>query len=155
MLANPQSEKLVQDLGAALVKSADQNGALSDLVKQLSLALELDRRRVLWVPCSSRRLTKDLLVCPGPAVLQSIVAYNAGAANFLQCHDTPSAVNDGPSCFLPPMLMPTQSTEWFDFGPQGAKFSQGIYVCASSTDVAKTLIVGNDVFIYALYRLAA
>jgi hypothetical protein len=75
----------------------------------------------------------------------NVSAYNSGPAQFLQLHDAASAPADG---VAPAMIfaLPAQSSVYFDFGGVGLPFSNGIYICNSSTGPTKTLGGVNSFF---------
>lgn len=144
-----------QDLNKLLGEQAIQLDKLSGSVRDLLQALDLDRKRYVWMGISSGALVNQFQFWRGPCFLGAVIAYNQSAATgYLQAHNFTCAPPDTSPCTLPPLQVPQQTTQAFDFGEVGAFFSSGLYICASSTDVKKTLILTNDYFFFAQIRPA-
>jgi hypothetical protein len=102
---------------------------------------------------SSKVPVKDLLVFNRPLRLQTATVYNAALSlRWVQFHNALSAVPNGASADL---ILPVagQSVATLDFR-QGPFFSNGLYVCASTTDTTKTLTLTNDIVIFCTFSRA-
>jgi len=132
---------------------ADRIAGLSQMVKDLVSGLELDFRRRQWLPFSTNAKVKECIVWRGPCFVKTITGYNAGAQTWYgQAFNSPFAVIEGANTVLPPLIMAAGQKDFFD--ADGMFFDKGLYLCGSSTDVAKTIITTNDLFFYGLYRPA-
>ena len=93
------------------------------------------------------------LVSARPAWLYSLSGFNSGPAQYIQLHDSAAAVSEGLDC-LAGILVPAAQWWYFDFGIGGVRFFNGIYVCNSSTNPAKTIGAADNQFL-ADYRFKA
>lgn len=143
--------ELVKAITAAQAEAGEK---LSQGLKDLVTSFELFRRSQIWTPYNSGDKCKDMLLYRGPCWVRSITVYNASAttSEFLQVFNTVSAPPDGYKTLLPPLALPPGATEFYDMGSEGLYLSTGLYVCGSTTDIAKTLIGSNDFFFFALLR---
>lgn len=131
---------------------ADRISGLDQMVKDLVQGLELDFRRRQWMPFDFVKV-KECVVWRGPVWVKSITGYNSGASTWYgQAHNSNCPVIEGSNTRLPPLIMAAGQKDFFD--ADGMYFDRGLYLCGSSTDVAKTLITTNDLFFYGLYRPA-
>jgi hypothetical protein len=83
--------------------------------------------------------------------LYSVSAYNGSGGNlFLQVHDKASVPADT-SVPLLVQPVPNGTNGYFEF-TNGRPFSNGIYVCFSTTDVTKTLSGSTSVILDVAFR---
>jgi len=144
------------DLRAALASQIVTAGKVNQSVQDLLDALKADWARKLWIPYSSGALVKDAQIATRPVVVRMLAVYNANAGSvwYAQAHNAGLNPGVGQIAILPPMPVLQNTLAAFDLPKEGVVFSNGLYVCGSSTDVGKTLITTTDLFIYALYRFA-
>ena len=102
---------------------------------------------------SSKVPVKDLLIYNRPLRLQTASVYNAGLTlRYAQFHNSVSPVANGATADL---IVPVagQSIATLDFR-QGPFFSNGLYVCCSTTDTTKTLTLSNELIIFCTFSRA-
>ena len=86
-------------------------------------------------------------VATSPGWIYSVSGYNSGAAQFVQIHDAASTVADATNCLH---TLPVGAQQWFSFEfPGGLRVFNGIFLCNSSTDVAKTIGAADCQFVCA------
>ena len=74
-----------------------------------------------------------------PSVLYGLAGYNSNAAaQFIQIHDSATTSADGAAPVFN-ITVPAASNFSIDFGLRGLNFTNGIYVCNSSTSQTKTI----------------
>jgi len=88
----------------------------------------------------------------GPGWLRAVYGYNSGAAQFIQIHDAAALPANGVDCLFG-ILVPASSPFSIAFGEE-MKFENGIVLCNSSTNPAKT-IGAADVQFLCNWRLRA
>jgi hypothetical protein len=144
------------DLRAALASQLDIAAKVNQSVQDMLDALRLDWSRKLWIPYSSGCCVSDARIASRPVIVRSLSVYNQNQANswFVQAHNEANKPADGKIPVIPPLPLASNSVDAFELPEDGILFSQGLYICGSSTDIQKTLITTADLFIYALYRFA-
>jgi len=96
-------------------------------------------------------LANGLQVTTSAAVLYKLTYYNANVAEqFVQLHNAASEPIDTTPAAFSPKVSPELSGQ-LDFGPSGVVFSNGIYVCNSTTALEKTIGLADCQFT-AVYR---
>jgi len=144
-----------QELVKALSDQAQATSKMTENLRDLLTSFELFRRSQIWSPINSADKVKDLVAYKGACYVRSITAYNGGLSTwYLQTHNMFNPAPDGYKTFLPPMPIAPGIPQFYDMGSEGALFSNGLYVCGSTTDVTKTLILTNDIFFFVLLRPA-
>lgn len=90
---------------------------------------------------------KAVQVGTGNGNLQTLRVHNQGDATiYIQLHDAVAAPGNGTAPSAPPI--PVLAGQYFDSDVRFDFFS-GLYICASSTAAAKTLITEDEVWITA------
>jgi hypothetical protein len=79
----------------------------------------------------------------GQCVLLSLLGYNSGAAQLIQIHDAAAAPADGA---VPVLMFDVPANAQFSLDTP-IKFSNGVYVCNSSTPAVKTAGAANCWFL--------
>jgi hypothetical protein len=142
------------DLNAIVAAQTSQVKDLLAAVK--AMADEMARVEKLQIPLSesSRVPAVELQVYNRPLRLLTAVIYNLNLAtlNYVQFHNTVSRPINGSSCDLI-LPVPANSVGYLDFR-EGPFFSNGLYICGSSTDTIKTTILTNDLTIFCTFRAA-
>jgi len=99
---------------------------------------------------NSNGLSNAIQAAAAPARLFSVTCYNNTAGViYLQCHDKASAAAEGDAPKLLVKILP-DTTGGFDWS-SARIFSNGIYICSSSTAATKTLGGASDAIIDATF----
>lgn len=143
-----------EDLQRIVDQQTQALAKISGSIRDLLTALEADRQRRKFEPWCSNAAFNEHQVSKRPIFVKGFTVYNASAANtwYVQIHNACCPPANNQTTRIPPLPVAPNTTEYFDGGDDGVFFENGVYVCGSSTDILKTLISSNDIFVFGLIR---
>jgi len=121
-------------------------GKLSEVLSQLlKIALQLVRD----YPRAGGNWCQELTAVNGRARFRTCIVSNKGLTPFWLW--TCDASTNPDKSTLAPLYVPAATTQSISLEASPVLFSNGIYVCASTDPVTKTLLGTNDAFFTVVY----